>query len=222
MGMISKTPLAKDPKVAAVGRIKTRSGVRLEVRIGIATGLVVVGDLIGEGTSQERAVVGDTPNLAARLQGLAGPGTVVVAASTRRLLGDLFKLRDLGPHEVKGLADPVNAWTVEGLSAAESRFEAVRATRMTGFVGRKHEIGLLLDRKRLAWQGEGQIVLVSGEAGIGKSRIAAAVSERLAAEPHTRLRYQCSPYRTNSALFSPGGEYCPFVGIENSLVGIPA
>ena len=199
--MISKTPLAKDPKVAAVGRIKTRSGARLEVHIGIATGLVVVGDLIGEGTSQEQAVVGDAPNLAARLQGLAGPGTVVVAASTRRLLGDLFKLRDLGPHEVKGLADPVNAWAVEGLSAAESRFEAVRATRMTGFVGRKHEIGLLLDRKRLAWQGEGQIVLVSGEAGIGKSRIAAAVSERLAAEPHTRLRYQCSPYRTNSALY---------------------
>jgi class 3 adenylate cyclase len=187
--------------IAAVGRIKTRSGARLEVRIGIATGLVVVGDLIGEGTSQEQAVVGDTPNLAARLQGLAGPGTVVVAASTRRLLGDLFKLRDLGPHEVKGLADPVNAWAVEGLSAAESRFEAVRATRMTGFVGRNHEIGLLLDRKRLAWQGEGQIVLISGEAGIGKSRMAAAVSERLAAEPHTRLRYQCSPYRTNSTLY---------------------
>jgi class 3 adenylate cyclase len=132
--------------IAVVGRIKTRSGARLEVRIGIATGLVVVGDLIGEGTSQEQAVVGDTPNLAARLQGLAGPGTVVVAASTRRLLGDLFKLRDLGPHEVKGLADPVNAWAVEGLSAAESRFQAVRAARMTGFVGRKHEIGLLLDR----------------------------------------------------------------------------
>jgi class 3 adenylate cyclase len=132
--------------IAVVGRIKTRSGARLEVRIGIATGLVVVGDLIGEGTSQEQAVVGDTPNLAARLQGLAGPGTVVVVASTRRLLGDLFKLRDLGPHEVKGLADPVNAWAVEGLSAAESRFQAVRAARMTGFVGRKHEIGLLLDR----------------------------------------------------------------------------
>jgi len=187
--------------ITAVRRIRTRSGAKLEVRIGIATALVVVGDLIGEGSCQEQAVVGDTPNLAARLQGLARPGIVVVAAATRRLLGDLFKLRDLGPHEVKGLADPVNAWVVEGLSAAESRFEAVRATRMTGFVGRKHEIDLLLDRKRLAWQGEGQIVLISGEAGIGKSRIAAAFSERLAAEPHTRLRYQCSPYHTNSALY---------------------
>jgi predicted ATPase len=116
---------------------------------------------------------------------------------------------------VKGLADPVNAWAVEGLSAAESRFEAVRATRMTGFVGRKHEIGLLLDRKRLAWQGEGQIVLVSGEAGIGKSRIAAAVSERLAGEPHTRLRYQCSPYRTNSALY-------PFIAHIERVAAIKA
>jgi class 3 adenylate cyclase len=165
--------------IAAVRRIRTRSGAKLEVRIGIATGLVVVGDLIGGGASQEKAVVGDTPNLAARLQGLAGPGTIVVGASTRRLLGDLFRLRDLGHHELRGLAGPVNAWAVEGLSPAESRFEAVHAGRLTSFVGREAEIGLLLDRKNMAWRGEGQIVLVSGEPGIGKSRVATALSERI-------------------------------------------
>jgi class 3 adenylate cyclase len=189
--------------VAAVGRL--RAAEPLTVRVGIATGLVVVGDLIGEGTSQEQAVVGDTPNLAARLQALAAPGSVVVAASTRRLLGDLFKLRNLGHQEVKGFTEPINAWAVEGLLASESRFEAAHAARLTSFVGRELEIALLLDRKNLAWQGEGQIVLISGEPGIGKSRIAAALSARLATEPHMRLRYQCSPYHTNSALH-------PFIG----------
>jgi class 3 adenylate cyclase len=110
--------------VAAVGRLRALEPLR--VRIGVATGLVVVGDLIGEGTSQEQAVVGDTPNLAARLQALAEPGTIVVAGSTRRLLGDLFKLRDLGRQELKGFAEPVNAWAVEGVLASESRFESTR------------------------------------------------------------------------------------------------
>jgi tetratricopeptide (TPR) repeat protein len=160
-----------------------------------------VGDLIGEGTSQEQAVVGDTPNLAARLQALADPGSIVVAASTRRLLGDLFKLRDLGRQEVKGFAERVNAWAVEGPSGSESRFEAAHAARLTSFVGRESEIALLLDRKNMAWQGEGQIVLISGEPGIGKSRIAAALSARIASEPHTRLRFQCSPYHSDSALY---------------------
>jgi class 3 adenylate cyclase/predicted ATPase len=187
--------------VAAVARLKTRVAEPLAVRIGIATGLVVVGDLSGESVLREHMVVGDTPNLAARLQALAEPGTVVIAASTRRLLGDLFHLRDLGRHEVKGIAEPVAAWAVEGVSASESRFEAVRTARLTDLIGREHEIKFLVERQHLAWKGEGQIVLISGEPGIGKSRIAAALGERIAAEPHTRLRYQCSPYHTNSALY---------------------
>jgi class 3 adenylate cyclase/tetratricopeptide (TPR) repeat protein len=185
--------------VTAVDRLRAPES--LKVRVGVATGLVVVGDLIGGGASQEQAVVGDTPNLAARLQALAEPGTIVVAASTRRLLGDLFKLRDLGRHDLKGFANPVNAWVVEGLLGSESRFEANHAARLTTFVGREDEIALLLDRKNLAWLGEGQIVLVSGEPGVGKSRIAAALNASIASEPHTRLRYQCSPYHRDSALY---------------------
>jgi class 3 adenylate cyclase/predicted ATPase len=199
--------------VAAVARINTRSGLKLQVRIGIATGLVVVGDLIGEGASQEQAVVGDTPNLAARLQGLAEPGTIVIAASTRRLLKDVFRLRNLGHREIKGLADPIEAWAVEDISATESRFEAPHASGLTGFVGREQEINLLLNRKTAAWQGDGQIVLVSGEAGVGKSRLAEVLNEHLATEPHTRLRYQCSPYHTNTALF-------PFISQLERAAGI--
>jgi class 3 adenylate cyclase/predicted ATPase/ABC-type transport system involved in cytochrome c biogenesis ATPase subunit len=186
--------------IAAVARLETRAAEPLAVRIGIASGVVVIGDLSREGALREHAVVGDTPNLAARLQALAEPGTIVVAASTRRLLGDLFRLRDLGSHEVKGIAEPIAAWMVEGVSASESRFEAVRAAGLTDLIGREDELDFLLERQRLAWKGEGQIVLISGEPGIGKSRLAAALAERIAGEPHTRLRYQCSPYHTNSAL----------------------
>src|SRR6266567_4464832 len=186
--------------IAAVARLETRAAEPLAVRIGIASGLVVVGDLSREGALRERAVVGETPNLAARLQTLAEPGTIVVAASTRRLLGDLFRLRDLGRHEVKGISEPVAAWAVEGVSDSESRFEAVRAAGLTDLIGREDELDFLLDRQRLAWKGEGQIVLISGEPGIGKSHLAAALAKRIAGEPHTRLRHQCSPYHTNSAL----------------------
>src|SRR5262245_40394314 len=186
--------------IAAVARLETQAAEPLAVRIGIATGLVVVGALGGGGTLWENALIGETPNLAAGLQALAVPGTIVVAASTRRLLGDLFRLRDLGGHEVKGIAEPVAAWAVESVSDSESRFEAARAAGLTDLIGREAEINFLLERQRLAWNGEGQIVLISGEAGIGKSRLAEALAERIAGERYTRLRYQCSPYHTNSVL----------------------
>jgi len=184
---------------AAVRSLETRGTERLAVRIGIATGLVVVGDLVGEGSAQEQAVVGETPNLAARLQALAEPGQIVLAGATRRLIGDLFRLHDLGRQTVKGFTEPVEAFVVEGVAVAESRFEAARR-RVTDLVGRVEESALLLDRLREAWAGIGQIVLLSGEAGIGKSRLAAQLAAEVANELHMRLRYQCSPYHRDSVL----------------------
>ncbi len=186
--------------IDAVARLNVKS-VKLETRVGIATGLVVVGDLIGAGSAQEQSVVGETPNLAARLQTLAEPNTVVIAASTRRLIRDLFEYRDLGPVEVKGIAGPVPAWHVLRPSVVGSRFEALRGSALTPLVGRDEEIELLLRRWARAKAGNGQIVLVSGEAGLGKSRITAALEERLHHEPHLRLRYFCSPYHQDSALY---------------------
>src|SRR5499427_2051168 len=186
--------------VEAVPKLATTAGSPLQVRVGIATGLVVVGDLIGAGAAQEQAVVGETPNLAARLQALAEPGAVVIAAATRRLTGGLFDYRDLGTTALKGFAENVPAWQVLGASAIESRFEAMR-TAMTPLVGRDEEIDLLLRRWEQAKSGEGQVVLISGEPGIGKSRIAQAVVERLSGEPYTRLRYFCSPHHQDSALY---------------------
>jgi class 3 adenylate cyclase/predicted ATPase len=186
--------------IDAVGRLDVKS-TKLQARVGIATGLVVVGDLIGEGSAQEQSVVGETPNLAARLQALAGPDTVVIAAGTRRLVGDLFEYRDLGAVEVKGIAAPVLAWQVLRPSVVASRFEALRGSALTPLVGRGEEIDLLLRRWGRAKAGDGQVVLISGEPGLGKSRIAAALAERLHAEPHTRLRYFCSSYHQDSALF---------------------
>lgn len=172
---------------------------RLEVRVGVATGLVVVGDLIGENESQERGIVGETPNLAARLQTLADSGTVVIEPSTRILVGELFDYRDLGEAPLKGFSGPVRTYEVIGTSAVESRFEAFHSAALAPLVGRDEEIELLLRRWIKAKAGEGQVVLISGEPGIGKSRLAATIIERIGQQPNTRLRYFCSPHHTDSA-----------------------
>jgi class 3 adenylate cyclase/predicted ATPase len=186
--------------IGAVGRLDVRS-VTLQARVGIATGLVVVGDLIGEGSAQEQSVVGETPNLAARLQSLAEPEAVVIAAGTRRLVGDLFEYRDLGAVELKGIGAPMPAWQVLCPSVVASRFEALRGSALSPLIGRDEEIDLLLRRWARAKAGDGQVVLISGEPGLGKSRITAALAERLHAEAYLRLRYFCSPYHQDSALF---------------------
>jgi class 3 adenylate cyclase len=189
------------------------STVSLQTRVGIATGLVVVGDLIGVGASQEQAIVGETPNLAARLQGLAEPNGVVIAGSTRRLIGDLFELEDIGAQNLKGIAGPVRAWAALRPSPVESRFDALHAGGLTELVGREEELELLLRRWSKAKGGEGQVVLLSGEPGIGKSRLTAALLERLAAEPQTRLRYFCSPQHTDSAFY-------PIIGQMERAAGL--
>jgi class 3 adenylate cyclase len=183
--------------IAAVSALN--SPVSLQTRVGIATGLVVVGDLIGSGEAQERGIVGETPNLAARLQGIAEPNMVVIAEGTRRLLGNLFELEDLGARDIKGITGPVRAWAALRASSVASRFEALHTTGLTALVGREEESELLLRRWARAKTGEGQVVLLSGEAGIGKSRLTAALLESVAGEPHTRLRYFCSPQHTDSA-----------------------
>jgi predicted ATPase/class 3 adenylate cyclase len=174
---------------------------RLQVRVGIATGLVVIGNLIGAGEAQERGIVGETPNLAARMQALAEPDAVVIEPQTRLILGNLFEYRDLGKVQVKGFAQAVQAFQVIGLSAIDSRFEALHSTDLTPLVGRDEETRLLLRRWEKVKSGCGQVVLISGEAGIGKSRMAAAILRRIGEEPHTRLRYFCSPHHVDSAFY---------------------
>ena len=190
--------------VEATPKLNTVAGVPLAVRVGIATGLVVVGDLIGAGAAQEQAVVGETPNLSARLQGIAEPNMVVIAEGTRNLIGNLFELEDLGAKDLRGISRPVRAWAALRPSSVESRFEALHTTGLTALVGREEEFELLLRRWTRSKTGQGQVVLLSGEAGIGKSRLTAALMERLAGEPHTRLHYFCSPQHTDSALSVTG------------------
>jgi class 3 adenylate cyclase/predicted ATPase len=169
------------------------------VRAGLE--LVVVGDLIGSGEAQERGIVGETPNLAARLQGIAEPNSVVIAEDTRKLLGNLLELHDLGAQDLKGIAEQVRAWTAIRPSSVESRFDAMHASGLTELVGREEELEILARRWSKTKSGDGQVVLLSGEPGIGKSRLTAVLLERLAGEPHTRLRYFCSPQHSDSALY---------------------
>ena len=175
-------------------------GVTLHVRTGIATGLVVVGDLLGEGAAREEAVVGETPVLAARLQSLAPPDGVAIAGSTRRLVEGMFELEFLGMCDLKGLPGLRPVWRVLHEAAAESRFDATHHADLTEVVGREDELSLLLGRWRTACDGERQLVLLTGEAGIGKSRLCMALASRIATESHFIIRLQCSPFHTDSAL----------------------
>lgn len=197
--------------IAAVTALETP--VPLQTRVGIATGLVVVGDLIGSGQARERGIVGETPNLAARLQGLAEPNMVVIAEDTRKLLGNLFDLEDLGERELKGIAGSTRAFAALRAGPEASRFEALHASGLTALVGRADETELLLRLWSNAKGGEGQTVLLSGEAGIGKSRVTAALLEHLSSEPHTRLRFFCSPQHTDSAFY-------PIIGQMERAAGL--
>jgi class 3 adenylate cyclase/predicted ATPase len=187
--------------VAKIGQLLLPTGEPLQVRIGIATGLVIVGETIGEGASREQAAIGETPNLAARLQSIASPNTVVVAASTRRLLGGIFACEDLGAHNLKGLSERIRAWRVTGERAVESRFDARHSGRLTQFVGRRQEIQRLMDLWTRARNGDGQVALLCGEAGIGKSRTTKMLQDRIGRQPHITIQYQCSPYHSNSPFY---------------------
>ena len=200
---------------AVVPKLDTRAKESLRVRIGIATGIVVVGDLVGLGSAQEQAAVGETPNLAARLQALAEPGSVVIAESSRRLLGEMFELKSLGVLTLRGFDTPTPAWTVLREVENVSRFEASRSRGVTPFVGREHEVALLLDRWREAEEGKGQVVLLSGEAGIGKSRILAVLGDRISNLPHVRVRYQCSPHHVNDAFYPISNQIWHAAGIAS-------
>lgn len=187
--------------IDSVRTSQAADGTPLATRVGIATGVVIVGDLIGRGATQEAAVVGETPNLAARLQAIAEPNQLVLPRETQRLLGNAFDLIPIGAQELKGVAAPVEAFVVKGEISVESRFAAHQSGTLTPIVGRDREIELMLERWALARSGHGQIVLVSGEAGIGKSRITRAVIDEIAQDDLTRITYQCSPYHTDSAFY---------------------
>ncbi len=199
--------------VEKVGRLKQPDGKRLQSRVGIATGLVVAGQASGVGAAGEETVVGDTPNLAARLQSSAEPDCVLVGPSTHQLTADFFEFSFFGEHAIKGFREPIFIWKALRESATESRFAAARAAATGPIVGRERELAFLYDSWQRATQGNGHVVLVAGEAGMGKSRLLEALAERVREEPHRLLRCQCSPYHANSALF-------PFLKLLRHTIGI--
>src|SRR6266516_1572912 len=210
---VERTVKAALEMVESVSALAIPIAEKLEVRIGIASGLVVVGDLIGEGPSREFALVGDAPNLAARLQALAEPNQILVAPRTRHLLGRLFEFGDLGDHSIKGFERPIHVWRVLAPGSASSRFEARQSSHLTPLIGRQAELGLLQKQYSKAKRGKGQVVLVSGEPGIGKSRLIMALRNRLAGESCVFLSFQCSSYHTSSALY-------PFIHCLERAAGI--
>ncbi len=189
--------------IDAMGTLNTRleqdKSIRLAVRLGIHTGLVVVGEMGGSGR-QEQLALGETPNVAARIQGLAAPDTVAISEATSRLIQGYFVCHDLGPHTLRGLAAPMQVYRVLGESGVQSRLEVASARGLTPLVGRDSEVTLLLERWEQVKDGTGQVVVLSGEAGIGKSRLVQALQDQVAQEPHTRIEYRCSPYHQHSAL----------------------
>ncbi|MFT7532262.1 MAG: class 3 adenylate cyclase, partial [Gammaproteobacteria bacterium] len=190
--------------LSIIDTIKTTTapdGTPLATRIGIATGVVIVGDMIGSGATQEAAVVGETPNLAARLQGVAEPNQIVLPKETKRLLGNTYMLRSIGDQELKGISGAVEAFVVEGEAVIESRFAAQQSGTLMRIIGRDREIELMLERWALARSGKGQLLIVSGEAGIGKSRITRALIDEIERDDHVRITYQCSPYHADSTLY---------------------
>jgi class 3 adenylate cyclase len=207
--------------IEAVAVLRRERDAAIAMRIGISSGLVVVGELIGEGEARERGVVGDTANLAARLRSVAEADTILVSESTRRLLGETFELKALGPQTLKGFNSPVAAWLIVGERENVSRFEASRSEALTPFIGREQEIGLLAACWNRAIAGKGQVALLSGEAGIGKSRIVAMLRERIGSQNHWVLRYQCSPHHVNDAFYPVIGQIwhaADFVGGEPATV----
>jgi class 3 adenylate cyclase len=200
--------------LSAVDASKSTQPVILQTRIGIATGVVVIGDLVREGVTQENAAIGETTNLAARLQSLAEPNSLLICPETHRLVGALFEYRDLEQHELKGFAKSVHVWQVTGTSKVENRFEARRADIASPLLGREEELELLLRRWEQAKRWEGRVVLLTGEAGIGKSRLTRALQERLQVEQHTSLNYHCSPYHQDSAFYPIISQLTRAAGME--------
>ncbi len=206
LGILTELPQLNDQVEAIVGARRRRAPTDptttppLQVRVGIHTGLVVVGEM-GGGSKREQLALGETPNIAARLQGLAEPDTVVLSAATQRLVTDLFECQDLGPQTLKGISTPLSVYRVVGEGVIHSRFEAAVSKGLTPLVGREEELGLLRRRWEQAKAGEGQVVLLSGEPGIGKSRLVQTLKEQVTAEGATRIEFRCSAYHQNSAFY---------------------